>query len=82
MCCADISALERADDLPPIEVHHVTTPQTGTKLGVKGVGEAGTIGAPAAIWSAVNDAIFHLGARVNHQPITPETVFKAISEID
>ena len=68
-----------ADDLPQMEVHHVTTPQQGTRLGVKGVGEAGTIGAPAAIWGAVNDAIFHLGARVISQPITSESVFRAIS---
>ena len=71
-------AVPRADDIPPIEVSHITTPQIGTKLGVKGVGEAGVIGAPASLWGAVNDALSYLGVRVNRQPITPESVLNAI----
>jgi len=71
----------RADNIPPFEVHHVTTPQTGTKLGVKGVGEAGTVGAPAAIWGAVNDALAPLGAEVNTQPITAQAVYRAIQRV-
>lgn len=69
--------LPRADNVPPIEVHHVSTPQAGTVLGIKGVGEAGTVGAPAAVWSAVNDALAPLGTRVNAQPITSEQVLRA-----
>ena len=68
----------RADTIPPFEIHHVTTPQTGTKLGIKGVGEAGTVGAPAAVWGAVNDALVPLGAEVNSQPITAQSVYRAI----
>ena len=75
-------AVPRADDIPPIEVSHITTPQIGTKLGVKGVGEAGVIGAPASLWGAVNDALFYLGARVNRQPITSENVLNAILRAD
>ena len=71
-------AVPRADDIPPIEVSHITTPLLGTKLGVKGVGEAGVIGAPASLWGAVNDALFHLGVRVDRQPITSENVLNAI----
>ena len=71
-------AMARADTVPDFEIHHVCTPQAGTKLGIKGAGEAGTIGAPAAIWGAVNDAIAHLGAYVDSQPITPQTVYRAL----
>jgi carbon-monoxide dehydrogenase large subunit len=71
-------AMARADVVPPMHVHHVMTPQVGTKLGAKGVGEAGNIGAPAAIWSAVNDALAPLGASINSQPITSEVVFRAL----
>jgi aerobic carbon-monoxide dehydrogenase large subunit len=71
-------AMARADTVPDFEIHHVCTPQAGTKLGIKGAGEAGTIGAPAAIWGAVNDAIAHLGACIDSQPITPQTVYRAL----
>ena len=67
-----------AADLPDIVVAHVETPMEGTKLGTKGVGEAGTIGAPGALLLAVNDAIAPLGAHVDHLPITPEVVLKAL----
>ncbi|MCC2097869.1 MAG: molybdopterin-dependent oxidoreductase, partial [Hyphomicrobiales bacterium] len=72
-------AVPRADNVPPFEIHHVCTPQVGTELGIKGVGEAGTVGAPAAVWGAVNDAIAHLGAEVNCQPITSAAVFHALA---
>ena len=71
-------AVPRAGIIPPIEILHVTTPQAGTKLGAKGVGEAGTVGGPASVWSAVNDAIAHTGARVSAAPLTAERVFSAI----
>lgn len=75
-------AMARADTVPSFEIHHVSTPQSGTKLGIKGVGEAGTVGAPAAIWGAVNDAIAHLNAVVNCQPITSQAVFRALRAAD
>jgi len=71
-------AVPRADTIPPMEIHHVVTPQVGTKLGVKGVGEAGTVGGPASVWSAVNDAIARTGGRVTTSPLTAERVFRAI----
>ncbi len=71
-------AVPRADAIPPIEIRHVTTSQVGTKLGAKGVGEAGTVGGPASVWSAVNDAIAHTGACVTTAPLTAERVFLAI----
>ena len=54
------------------------TPVEGTALGTKGVGEAGTVGAPAAVLLAVNDALRPLGAHVAAMPITPERVLEAL----
>jgi carbon-monoxide dehydrogenase large subunit len=71
-------AMPRADNMPPIEVGHVSTPQPGTALGIKGVGEAGTVGASAAMWCAVNDALRPLGARMERMPFTSERVLAAI----
>lgn len=71
-------AMPRADTMPTIEVSHVVTPQPGTALGIKGAGEAGTVGASAAVWCAVNDALRPLGARVECMPFTAERVLAAI----
>ena len=67
-----------ATDVPDIEVLHLETPSTLNPNGTKGVGEAGTSGAPAAITNAVNDALALIGAEVTVQPITPEVVLAAI----
>ena len=69
--------MPRADDVPSFEV--VTsrgTPCTSNSIGVKGCGEAGAIGAPAAVINAITDAI---GARVE-MPATPERVWRALQE--
>jgi len=58
-------------DVPEIEVGHLETPSPFTALGAKGVGEGGSIPAPACLASAVEDALRHLGVRVNHLPLTP-----------
>jgi len=71
-------AMPRADNMPPIEIGHVSTPQPGTALGLKGAGEAGTVGAAAAAWCAVNDALRPLGATMERMPFTPERVLEAI----
>ncbi|MGB0629156.1 MAG: xanthine dehydrogenase family protein molybdopterin-binding subunit [Alphaproteobacteria bacterium] len=67
-----------AAEMPDIHVGHVETPMEGTELGAKGAGEAGTVGAPAAILCAVNDAIRPRGALVTEMPITPEIVLSAL----
>ena len=68
-----------AVEMPDIVVGHVETPETSTKLGAKGIGEAGLIGAMGAVWVAVNDALKPLGAKVLHQPFTPERVLDALA---
>jgi carbon-monoxide dehydrogenase large subunit len=66
-------------DVPDIWVGHVETPEASTKLGAKGIGEAGLIGAMGAVWVAVNDALKPFGAKVLHQPFTPERVLDALA---
>jgi carbon-monoxide dehydrogenase large subunit len=68
-----------AVDLPDIRIEHIETPAPTTTLGTKGVGEAGTAGAPAAVHCAVNDALSRVGARVWRQPIRPEEVLAALA---
>jgi carbon-monoxide dehydrogenase large subunit len=63
-----------ASEMPDIDIAHTATPTRATVLGSKGVGEAGTVGAPGAIWTAINDALRPLGVQVNQQPITPEQI--------
>jgi carbon-monoxide dehydrogenase large subunit len=70
--------LPTAVDVPDIRIEHIETPAPTTSLGTKGVGEAGTAGAPAAIHCAVNDALSRAGARVFRQPIRPEDVLEAL----
>jgi carbon-monoxide dehydrogenase large subunit len=72
-------ALPRADDLPSIQVETVKgTPCTHNPLGVKGCGEAGAIGSPAAVMNAVTDALAGLGVTDVPMPATPHTVWQAI----
>jgi carbon-monoxide dehydrogenase large subunit len=68
-----------ADDMPDIHVEHVETPETSTRLGAKGIGEAGLIGAMGAAWVAVNDALKPFNTTILHQPFTPERVLDALA---
>ena len=71
--------MPRADDLPSFIVETVKgTPCTHNPLGVKGCGEAGAIGSPAAVINAVTDALAHLGINDVPMPATPHTVWKTI----
>ena len=56
------------------------TPTDLNPLGVKGIGEAGTIGSTPAVQNAVIDAVAHLGVRHIDMPATPQRVWAAISE--
>jgi carbon-monoxide dehydrogenase large subunit len=73
--------LPRADDLPDIEVTLVEdTPCTTNAMGVKGSGEAGALGAPAAVINALVDALAPFGIRHIDMPATPERVWRAIQD--
>ena len=56
--------LPTADTVPPIEIHHMESPTPLNPLGVKGAAESGTIGAPAAIVSAIEDALAPLAIAI------------------
>ncbi|MDF2706428.1 MAG: aldehyde oxidase [Nonomuraea muscovyensis] len=67
-----------AHEIPDIEIHHLETPCAFTESGAKGAGEGGTIGAPAAVLNAVNNALLPTGVELDDTPIRPETVQRAI----
>jgi len=56
------------------------TPSTTNPLGVKGIGEAGTIASPPAVINAVVDALSHLGVTDVGKPASPERVWRAIQD--
>ena len=68
-------AIPRADDVPSYAVDTRETPCTHNPLGVKGCGEAGAIGAPAALMNAITDA---LGVKDMPMPATPQAVWTAL----
>jgi carbon-monoxide dehydrogenase large subunit len=70
--------LPMASELPDIVIGHVSTPTRATGLGAKGVGEAGTVGAPAAIRAALSDALSPFGVRVVKQPFTPARILESL----
>ena len=67
-----------ANEIPTVRLGHIETPSTTNPLGVKGIGEAGTIASPPAVVNAVEDAIAHLGVTTLQKPASPERVWRAI----
>jgi len=68
-------------EMPDIVCAHIETPTRQSQLGAKGVGEAGTAGAPGAVMNAINDALLPLNARVTAMPFTPERILKALRKV-
>ena len=73
-------ALPRANMVPDIETLSTVTPSPHNPLGVKGIGETGTIASTATIYSAVIDALKPLGVTRLEMPLTPERVWQAIHQ--
>lgn len=73
-------ALPKASRLPRFELDETVTPSPVNPLGVKGVGEAGTIASTAAVANAVVDALSPLGIRHLDMPFTPARVWRAIQD--
>jgi len=67
-----------ATELPSFELASMETPTTYNPLGVKGIGEAGTIGATPAVQNAIVDAVAHLGVRHVEMPATAMRIWRAI----
>jgi len=71
-------AIPRADDLPALEVVMIEVAESDNPLGVKGIGEGPTTGAPAAVMGAVRDALSTVGTTTIDMPVTSERVWRAI----
>ena len=71
-----------AAEAPHMELDNTITPSPTTALGVKGIGEAGTIGATPAVMNAVIDALTPLGITNMEMPASPERVWSAIAEVN
>ena len=73
-------ALPKAHHMPYIESSHTETPSPVNPLGVKGVGEAGTIGCSPAVVNSVVDALAPFGVKHIDMPLTPEKVWNLIQQ--
>lgn len=71
--------MPRADDLPSINVESHSVPTTTNPLGVKGAGEAGTVGALPAVMSAIKDALLPMGVQQLEMPATPSRIWGALA---
>ena len=69
-----------AAEVPNFRLDHTVTPSPTNPLGVKGIGEAGTIAATPTVVNAVVDALSHLGVRDIQMPATPERVWSTIQQ--
>ncbi|MBM3221923.1 MAG: xanthine dehydrogenase family protein [Candidatus Rokubacteria bacterium] len=67
-----------ATQIPAMRIANLDTPSPLNPLGVKGVGEAGTVAPPAAIVAAVEDALRPFGARITATPLRPEEIWRLI----
>ena len=68
-----------AAEIPSFSLHHLETRCELSETGAKGMGEGGTIGAPAAVLNAVNDALRGYDAELDHIPVTPDDVVAVLS---
>jgi carbon-monoxide dehydrogenase large subunit len=67
-----------AAEIPAVEIHHLETPSEFSETGAKGMGEGGTMGAPACVATAVADAVAHLGIEIDRLPIRPDRLLAAL----
>lgn len=72
--------LPTAAELPRLRLDHLVTPSPVIPGGMKGVGEAGIIGSPAAVVNAVEDALRPFGVKFTQTPVTPEVIISALTE--
>ena len=72
--------LVTATEMPPVEIIHHESPSPLNPLGVKGVGECGVVPAPAAIQSAIEDALSPFGVRVTKTPLFPADIVALINK--
>jgi carbon-monoxide dehydrogenase large subunit len=71
--------LPTAAELPRLVMEHQHTPSPNIPGGMKGVGEAGAIGSPAAVVAAIEDALAPYGARITETPVTPAAIVEMVA---
>jgi 2-furoyl-CoA dehydrogenase large subunit len=71
-----------AKEAPKYRQEHIETPSPLTEIGSKGVGEAGTIAAPAAVTNAIHNAVKDAGVNINTAPLTPDRMWAQLDEAD
>jgi aerobic carbon-monoxide dehydrogenase large subunit len=72
--------LPTAPEIPPLDVRLVEYPSTKNPLGVKGIGESGTVPAAAAIVSGIEDALRDLAIRIEETPVSPARLFALVRD--
>ena len=70
-----------AAEMCDIDIVHLQTPSRFSETGAKGMGEGGTIGAPAAVLGAINDALSEVGVSFDHIPVLPQDLSAALSRV-
>lgn len=73
-------AMPRADDMPFVDFTTEGTPSTANPMGMKGCGEAGTVGSMASVANAVQDALWERGVRKTDMPFTPSRVWQMLQD--
>jgi carbon-monoxide dehydrogenase large subunit len=73
--------LPMAAEMPDIDIGHIESPVPDTLVGAKGVGEAGVIGAAAAVANAVNDALAPMRTELTELPMTPDRILRALGRV-
>jgi len=71
-----------APEVPNLEIVHLDTQSPSTLGGFRGVGEGGTIGAPAAIANAISDALSGFGVGIQELPATPQRLFESLQSCE
>jgi carbon-monoxide dehydrogenase large subunit len=64
--------------VPNVRIEHMEIASPNTEFGIKGIGEGGAVGPPAAIVCAINDALRAKGAEIYKLPVTPERILDAL----
>jgi carbon-monoxide dehydrogenase large subunit len=70
--------LPGATEVPNVRIFHMETPSPHTEFGVKGIGEGGAVGPPAALLCAINDALRSKGVAIHELPVTPGRILAAL----
>jgi carbon-monoxide dehydrogenase large subunit len=73
-------AFPKSEQIPRIRTSFLVSPAPGNPLGAKGIGEAGCVGAPPAVVSAVCDALKPFGIQHIDMPLTPPKIWRAIQD--